>query len=220
MKNVLKIFVVLCFAMLNFLNPLSVGANLIQNGSFEDSIFFNVPTWETLYVGSNAINSWVVIGTGKVTDSIDYVGEYWEASYGFFSIDLDGRCASGGIEQSFSTNPGTKYCVSFDIAGNPDWIGIKTMEVSAVGETTQSAIFSFDNTGHFHDSMGWISQEWCFVADSSQTILQFVSLTETNKGYGMALDNVAVVVPVPGAFLLGLMGLVSCFRLRRYVQGD
>lgn len=196
--------------------PLSAGANLIQNGSFEDSIYSSVATWETLYVGSTAIAGWTVLGTGQTTDSIDYVGEYWEASHGVRSLDLDGRAASGGVEQAFGTSPGTKYNVSFDIAGNPDWIGIKTMEVSAVGEAMQSAIFSFDNTGHSHESMGWTTVEWFFVADAPSTTLRFVSLTEINKGYGISLDNVVVHVPAPGAALLGLLGLGSSGGLLRW----
>ncbi len=194
--------------------PLPAGADLIQNGSFEESIYSSVDTWRTLHAGSTAISGWTVIGTTHTTDSIDYIGNYWQASDGSRSIDLDGCGTRGGLEQTIATEIGHTYRLAFDVAGNMDGnpygSGLRSMEVSAIGATTQSASFSFDCTEQSHWDMGWTSMEWSFVADAPSTTLRFLSTTTgAPAGYGMALDNVAIHAPVPTAALLGLLGLGS-----------
>lgn len=212
MKSVLK-FYALGVGVLALIAaaPLPASANLIQNGSFEESSFSSVNTWLTLGVRSTTIAGWTIVPvSGQSTGSIDYIGDYWQASDGNYSIDLDGRCASGGVEQTIVTEIGETYTVCFDIAGNPDSAAIKTMELSAIGATIQSAAFTFDNTNCSLSSMGWTNVEWLFVADADSTTIRFLSTTsQAIKGYGMALDNVMVHAPIPGAALLGLLGLGS-----------
>lgn len=215
MKRILQSYGILVgIVMLFGVMPLPAGAGLIQNGSFEDSSHSSVGTWLTLYAGSTAISGWTVIGTTAATDSIDYIGNYWQASDGNRSIDLDGRCARGGVEQTIATEIGHTYKLSFDVAGNTDGTpygsGLRTMDVLAIGAATQSASFGFDCTGQSHWDMGWTSMEWSFVADAPSTTLRFLSTTTAAPaGYGMALDNVAIHAPVPTAALLGLLGLGS-----------
>lgn len=194
--------------------PLPAGADMIQNGSFEDSTYSSVDTWLTLQAGSTAISGWTVIGTAAATDSIDYIGNYWQASDGNRSIDLDGRSARGGLEQIIATEIGHTYRLTFDVAGNTDGnafgSGLRTMDVLAIGASTQSASFGFDCTGQSHWDMGWMSMEWSFVADAPSTTLRFLSTTTaTPAGYGMTLDNVAIHAPAPTAALLALLGLGS-----------
>jgi hypothetical protein len=111
------------------------------------------------------------------------------------------------------------------MAGNPGGlpnIYAMTMDVSATGSgSPQTASFQFDTTGHSISAMGWQPEQFVFTADAPSTTLQFMSTTSIvgNLGYGPALDNVSVVpVPLPGAILLGLLGLSAAgAKLRKFV---
>jgi choice-of-anchor C domain-containing protein len=186
-------------------------ANLIQNGSFETGP--NPGSFITLPTGSTAINNWTVTG-----GNIDYKGSYWTASDGQRSIDLNGEVA-GAIAQTFNTTIGESYLVTFDLAGNPEFLPIiKNMTVEAAG---QSEDFSFDTTGKTFSDMGWIPQSWQFTANNNQTTLEFASLTNGSAS-GPTLDNVAVVpadtpVPEPGTIIgsLTLLGLGTLSRRKK-----
>ncbi|MBS1791211.1 MAG: choice-of-anchor C family protein [Acidobacteria bacterium] len=163
--------------------------SLTVNGSFESGCTDPGASFVQLNAGDTCLPGWVVLPV-----NIHYVGSgYWEASDGSRSLDLDGAVgAAGGIRQTFSTTPGTRYKVSFDLAGNPEsGPTIKSMRVSADG---QSAVFNFDITGKTVRNMGWRRQTWTFTADDSSATLQFVSLN--GSGWGPALDNVSVPMPV------------------------
>ena len=168
-------------------------ASLLVNGSFEKapatSAYLNLPG------GAASIAGWVVTGEG-----IDLVAAgYWAASDGNHSVDLDGSRASrstppyahGGIAQTFATKAGTRYLVSFDMAGNfvPKPV-LKPMRVSAAGQTMD---FSFDVTGKTVRQMGWLRKTWTFTARADSTTLEFQSLTVSPlTGFGPAIDNVSV----------------------------
>ena len=186
---------------------LTANADMIQNGSFEDSNL-NPGSWFiTLGTGNTQITGWTVIGS-----SIDYIGGLWNASDGNRSLDLNGS-ALGGVQQSINTVIGDTYKVTFDLAGNTDgYPYTKLMNVNAIGATTQTESFSFNISGHSFSNMGWTTETWTFVADSTTTTLQFISTV--SGSIGPALDNITVQdigsvepVPVPGAFLLGLIGM-------------
>ena len=168
-------------------------ASLILNGSFEEgpavTQFLNLPN------GDTSLRGWVVTGEG-----VDIVSTgYWLSSHGTRAIDLDGSARSratppyvhGGIAQTFATKPGTRYRVTFDLAGNPNQLPrVKPMRVSAAGQQTD---FTFDSTGKTGKQMGWTSRSWTFTADGASTTLEFRSLTVSPQtGYGAAIDNVVV----------------------------
>lgn len=175
--------------------PAQEPVNLIRNGSFEEGpvarSYLNLPG------GSTAMPGWVVTGEG-----VDLVGAgYWVSSDGTYAIDLDGSARSrvtppyvhGGIAQTFATEKGRRYLVTFDLAGNPNrGSTIKPLRVSAAGKAVQ---FNFDATGKTARAMGWQRAEWEFEATGEKTTLEFRSLTESGQtGYGPAIDRVAVVV--------------------------
>ncbi len=185
-------------------------ANLVLNGSFETPIVGGSP-FVTLNSGSLALPNWSILG------SIDHIGNYWQASDGNQSIDLNGFGLVGTISQTLATTPGQLYELTFDMAGNPDFGSVKTLlvQVDAVAQP-----FNFDSTGKSHGAMGWVSHSLLFTATDALTTLMFQSLTidvlapapvSNMFSYGPALDNVAVnAVPVPAAvWLLGsaLLGL-------------
>ncbi len=199
--------------------PISSRADLIQNGSFEDSLR-NPGGHLTLNAGSTDITGWTVVGAGLESgENIDYIGTTWVASDGSRSLDLNGYYKTGGIQQGLDTTIGQAYLITFDMAGNPgNGPTIKTMRVSAIGAAAQWGDFSFDITGKTTKAMGWTTMDWTFVADASYTTLQFMStVTGSLDAWGPALDNVRVsAVPVPGAALLGVMGLgLARWNLRR-----
>lgn len=179
-------------------------ANLIQNGSFEDGL--NPGAFKSLSAPSTDITGW------KVSQgAIDYIGTFWQASEGVRSLDMNGPSIPGAIEQAFSTTPGTKYQVTFDLAGNYTAVpNTKTLRVSTGPGIF--ADFTFDATGKGPNNMGWVSKSWEFTATGSSTTLLFSSLT--SGGAGPALDNVSVIalsdpptsVPEPSS-MLGLLGL-------------
>ncbi len=195
-------------------------ADLAQNGSFESGTTLSGSYLELNAGDSTSIANWTVIGSG--IRAIDYINGYWVASDGVRSLDLNGRPGPGGIEQVLATNPGTLYTVTFDMAGNPDGgPTIKTMDVSAIGATTvQTQSYAFDTTGATRTAMGWTPMTFAFVAENASTTLRFMSTVvypgdPSNVGWGPALDNVSVV-PVPGAVLLGLLGLSAAgVKLRK-----
>ena len=168
--------------------------SLIVNGSFEEGPA--VGTYRNLPEGNRSVPGWVVTG-----DGVDYVSTpYWISSDGKRAIDLDGSARSkvtppyvrGGIAQTFATKPGTRYRVTFDLAGNPNQLPlIKPFRVSAA---EQSIELSFDAKGRTGTNMGWVKTTWTFTANESTTTLEFRSLTVSPQtGFGAAIDNVAVV---------------------------
>lgn len=168
--------------------------SLIVNGSFEEgpavSTFLNLPA------GDTSLPGWVVTGEG-----VDYVaGGYWVSSRSARAIDLDGSSRSrttppyvqGGIAQTFATAVGTRYRVTFDLAGNPNQLPrVKPLRVSAAGQNVE---FTFDSTGKNGRNMGWTPKSWTFTATGSSATLEFRSLTVSPQtGFGAAIDNVVVL---------------------------
>lgn len=180
--------------LLPAVSPGQPSAGLIRNGGFEEGP--GTRTFLNLAGGSTALPGWVVTGEG-----VDLVGAgYWRSSEGTHAVDLDGSARSrttpphvrGGIAQTFATQAGTRYRVTFDLAGNPNRGPVrKPVRVSAAG---QSAEFEFDATGRTGRDMGWEPREWVFTATADSTTLEFASLTQSPQtGYGAAIDRVAVV---------------------------
>jgi choice-of-anchor C domain-containing protein len=216
--NIMKIekTTILAFVAITFISGLftKANANLILNGSFETG-----PDpggyWVTLSAGSTAIDGWEVTRGG-----LDYKN-YWEASDGDRSLDLDNSPGFGGIKQEFTTTAGWDYLVTFDIAGNP-FLGyedpaIKHMRVAAAGDFND---FSFDVTGHDFDNMGWQPCSWQFTAIDSLTTIEFYSLDSDEGGYsahcGPTLDNVSIVeIPIPEPATIALLSLGALALVRK-----
>ena len=138
----------------------------------------------------------------------------WTAKDGSLSIDVSGWSA-GSISQSFATQMGQTYDVTFWLAGNPDGgPTIKTVQVSA--GSVSGLQYTFDTTGHNHTNMGWVEKAFSFTATGTNTTLTFTSLNATH--YGPAIDLVNVekaTVPDPGVLFLLAPGLIGIATLKR-----
>lgn len=156
------------------------------DGSFEYPLA-PAHSFTTLGVGQT-IGPWVV---SKGT--VDHIGAgFWAASDGDQSVDLNGN-QTGGVAQTFATTPGTKYRVTYSIAGNPGPPSIKTGRVLVNGTDAQD--FTFDVTGKTYLDMGYSTETFEFTASLPQTTLTFDSTTVAVGGpsfYGPVLDNVIV----------------------------
>jgi choice-of-anchor C domain-containing protein len=183
-------------------------ASLIVNGSFEDGVNGPVGSWRTLQAGNTDLTGWNITG-----GSIDWIGAYWQPHSGARSVDLHGNSA-GTLAQSFATDVGQSYLVSFWMAGNPD--GVPTEKTARVTSGDAAESFSFLlGPGITRQNMGWEQRSFTFTALASTSTLTFSS-TSTGIFYGAALDDVSVTaVPEPG--VIGLLGvsLIAFLRRRR-----
>ena len=185
-------------------------ANLITNGSFEESDLNIGGAWASLALGSTAIDSWTVVGSG-----IDYMGTLWAASDGDRSIDLNLAGAGGGIAQTIETSFGWVYTVEFDLSAN--MFGAPDAKQMQVGAADQSEVFEFDynQAEATAGNPNWEHISWTFVASEELTTIEFIGLSA--GGFGAAIDNVTVtgVEPIPSPSTILGIGSIGLLGLRR-----
>ncbi len=185
-------------------------ANLIANGSFEDSSLDPGATWIPMGAGDTSITGWTTVGAG-----VDYMRTILAASDGERSIDLNNITSGGGIAQTFATNAGWIYTVEFDLSAN--MYGGPSPKVMSVAAAGQSAEFEFDYiaAGSTASDPAWERISWTFVASGSLSTLTFTGIS--GGVFGADIDNVVVTgaIPTPGAVGLGFAGMLLTFRRRR-----
>ncbi len=128
-------------------------------------------------------------------------------------IDLDGSTGNAGVlSKVFNFTAGTKYTVSFDLAGNRRNAGNDVVNVNFGTTATTYTLSSTD---------GFANHSLVFLpASSGNYTLSFGDVGHDNMG--ALLDNVVVnsVVPVPAAIWLfgsGLAGLIAAKRKKNTV---
>mgnify|MGYP003111210448 CR=1 FL=1 len=139
-------------------------SNLIQNGSFE-----------------NSLNSWSY-------DQINYIGD-WQAADGIRTLDLNAESGGGYVEQTIQTVPNQSYTVGFALSKNPGSpSGSETLRVSAAGQS-QDYVFNDSNTT---TNMLWDKHTFSFTANSPSTTLRLASADPAGgtDAWGPALDEV------------------------------
>ena len=172
----------------------AISAQII-NGSFEEK---GVDPGSFMTLNEGDISS--VYGWTIEAGSVDYIGNYWEASNGVRSIDLNGYYAKATISQTIAnTIPGVTYQVTFDLSGNPDGDPVtKSVTVGVNGNAATESIFTYtvDPLVNAHDNMLYASNTYYFVATGTSTVLRFTSNTNFLDGnasaFGPVLDNVAM----------------------------
>lgn len=153
------------------------------NGSFETP---TAPTnFFTTYFAGQTMGLWEV-----ESGSVDLVDDgFWQTAEGDQSVDLNGLTA-GTLSQTFTTEPGTKYTVTYSLAGNPGGAPtVKTGEVRIDGQNFQD--FTFNTAGKTFANMGYVTRQFTFVANNPSTKLTFAS-TSGPSAYGPVIDDVKV----------------------------
>lgn len=207
--------------------PAAAAVNLIENGSFEDGGIST--SYQIVYAGETLIPHWTV-----ETESVDIIKDYWPAQDGLQSIDNFG-IGRGVLTQSFTTEIGKQYAVSFSYSANPGYIppqllGQRVLLVDVTGTgNLYSGSFQYTETGNSLSDMKWASGSFSFVADSTSTKIGFggtvaggvcsdPALTSACNSFGPALDNVMVTaIPEPGewAMMVAGLGVVGLLARRR-----
>jgi hypothetical protein len=196
------------------MNP-AAHANLVVNGSFEDSSF-GAPGGYTLGLLGSAVPGWT-IPSGDGT----YPWGLTNGAYGAFTpygnqfivLGEYGPAVEYTIQQTLTgLTAGSTYNLSFAIASELNCCA--QTEVSYLsGSSTLSQTFSATPSGSFWTD--WTTHSMSFVADSSSVTFQFKDVNPTTNGYDLGLDNVSVTsVPEPETYAmfmagLGLMGFIA-----------
>jgi hypothetical protein len=183
-------------------------ANLISNGSFEDTTGFigNADDTMVLGSGSTTMNGWTVVNSG-----LAWIGPAnpfsLTASAGNYFLDLTSYTDSppyGGVAQTIATTPGATYLLQFDL-GSSNLYGLPDSITASAGNASQTFTSTL-NVGN-----GWETESLSFTALGSSTV---VNLTG-NAGFEyIGLDNVSVTltsspVPEPGSLTVIGLGLAS-----------
>ncbi|MER6367400.1 choice-of-anchor C family protein [Streptomyces mirabilis] len=152
----------------------------ISNGSFETPIARPILS----FGAGQAIGQWQV-----ESGTVDLLGKgFWQAAEGDQSVDLNGYTA-GVLSQTFMTEPGTKYTVTYSLSGDPAGPPtVKTGKVLIDGQNVQD--FSFDVTGKTFTDMGWVPRQFTFTASGTATKLTFTSTVPDS--WGPVIDDVKV----------------------------
>lgn len=165
--------------------PVSWAVNLLLNGSFEMGP--DAADFVSLDKGSTVMKGWTV-----TRGQIDYVNNLWAAADGGRCLDLHGSPGFGGVQQTFPTEKGKKYRLTFSMAVNPDsQVKVKKLGASAAGKTQE---FSMDGSGKTAKALGWTQKTWEFEATDASTTLELYTLEDTDPCCGPLLDDVKVVM--------------------------
>jgi choice-of-anchor C domain-containing protein len=139
----------------------------------------------TRYETGSQVGAWTVTaGNVDLTTTA-----LWQPAEGRQSLELDGD-RPGAIARTFKTTPLLTYRISYALAGN--YVGapaVKTGELRANGTVIQQ--LSFDTTGSYRDSMGFVRHTAHVLAKSASLRLEFASTTAPG-GFGPVIDDVRV----------------------------
>jgi hypothetical protein len=217
----------------------SNAANLLTNGSFEDTTNFSANSGNDTMIlcstatspcpynppgSSTSITGWTVIGASGselawIGPSNPYSGSASYASDGSYFLDLTGYnngAPYGGVTQSITTTPGSSYQLSFDLGDDQAYNGGYDSDAitASAGSTSQTFYSSTDPS-----TDDWTTQTLDFTATGATTA---ISLTGAQGWAYIGLDNVSVTLaanatsaPEPTSLALFGAGLASLGLLRR-----
>jgi choice-of-anchor C domain-containing protein len=210
-KNTL-LFAVAVLCTISFVSANAHAANLIVNGSFEQGTWLGNYSWYRVAPGSTDMTGWIIGGAGidwhNSAQMVPQNGTY------VVDLNLDGNGLSdtGTISQSFPTNSGTSYTLSFYLA-NPYG---HSPSIPLLNVNLNGTDYAFNPQAWSGWTNAWVLERITFQANASSTAVTFSSLD--GSGYwGPVLDNVsaAPTVPEPGSMALlstGLVGVVAAVR--------
>ncbi len=187
-------------------------ANLLTNGSFEDTTNFVDQGNDTmsLSVGSTLMPGWTVAGSHDLA----WIGPTnpfgLTASDGNYFLDLTGYISGGpfsGVTQTIATHPGATYSLTFDLGSDPTY-GVQD-GVSVSAGSVSGTVFNSTNDGTQHNL--WRSESLSFTATGSSTVISLIG--DSGDNY-IGLDNVSVVqtsagTPEPSTWAMMLAGFAG-----------
>lgn len=199
---------VLVAAFLAFGVSPSAHANLVVNGSFEDSSFGS-PGGYTLGLVGNAVPGWYIPSSD---------GTYpWGLTNGAFGASTPygnqffvlGEAATGveyTIQQTLTgLTVGATYNMSFAIASELNCCSEAEVSYLSGSSTAPQNFFATNSGAYWTD---WSTQNTSFVADSSTVTFQIKNVNPGSAGIDLGLDNVVITaVPEPETYAMLLVGL-------------
>lgn len=183
----------------------AAAANLVVNGSFEDTIVTNKDRWDTY----DKIIGWKATSGGKI--ELQRGGVAGKAQDGQQLTELDSHHYTSenkiGIFQDIATEIGSKYRLSFFYSPRPKTEATENNFSVLFGNVLNQTI----SGGKGGDITNWSKYTVDIVANTNLSRLQFdydVSNDKQNT-YGSYIDNVRLEkVPEPGTLLgIALVGL-------------
>jgi hypothetical protein len=167
--------------------------NLIENGNFETPDITNINF--VIYTTPPSNFVWSIINS-----NVDLINSLWNGGSGTLnsdgydqSVDIDNNAI---LSQSFATEPGKTYYLSFQYSHNPNEQGggnpssIGYVRVIGDSELVTETLIHDDPLTTFED-MRFRLYTINFTADSSLTTLQFQG-DLSNEFYGFVVDDVKV----------------------------
>ncbi len=168
---------------------MSASAQLV-NGSFEPVAPFG--SYWALAGASTNIPGWVTTDTG-VEWFNPFTYGVGSAGNGNYALDLANTVYSaGGIQQTFTTVPGSLYEISFLLGTSTGYGRLGTCEISVTADGF-SQVFVAEN---FTPIIAWEIKQFVFIADDTQATLQFRCVQNANI-YFAYIDGVSTSGTVP-----------------------
>ncbi|GAQ78987.1 hypothetical protein KFL_000220180 [Klebsormidium nitens] len=166
--------------------------SLLKNWDFENEreAFKNYKGDRVVDMRSTELTDWRI-----TKGNVELIGSgCFKAQSGDYCVDLTGR-QPGGVEQSFDTEKGAIYTVTFGLAANPEHPGTDIVHVS-VGDF-KKAITSpkspFNKKGGKPYPSKWADVTFAFRATESRSTIRFESPCGNKGVYGPCIDNVRIV---------------------------
>lgn len=174
--------------------PAKCDNNVLKNGDFETGPKVGKAGFIEVKKGSTDINDWL-IGSG----SVDYVGPYWQAASGNFSIDVNGL-GPGLIYQKVTVTRLDKYTLTFYLSGNPaggpaeKTVAVRTCPLG-FSECSNETSFTYNTAtegNSIPNNMLWRQETWTFNVGTVSS-LSIVFDSKTEGAYGPAIDNACLI---------------------------
>ncbi len=184
-------------------------ADLIMNGSFELGDFAPGEAVVTVPAGSTAITGWSVGGDGVDwhLGGVEGSGAHFGPAYdGDLVVDLNRNGdSSGTISQTFATEVGATYLLTFHFAASDWFTNPRLVQVDVADITSQ---FAQPGSPQYDLQYGEFSVEFTAIAD--QTTVTFSS-PDPSGYWGPILDGVSVE-PTVAAYEQSWSNVKSIFR--------
>jgi choice-of-anchor C domain-containing protein len=186
-------------AALGTAQPAAAATNFVVNGGFEtplDSSGASV----VIAAGAEPVGFGWTVTEGSVdvhNTNGPFGGEPDPEGAGHGALDLIGLGDKGGIAQSFSTQIGALYVLTFDYANNP-FGPSAAMDFGVRGAGGNLFSQNVTHSGSVLSAMNWTRYTYEFTATETTSTLFFTNTAGFTSG-GIYLDNVSVIGPDPTA---------------------